>query len=274
MKKIRLICSDIDGTLVADGTSGLNPEIYDVILELKAHGIYFVAASGRQVISIEKLFAPVRDKIFYVAENGTYIGSYGRELFTHSLATEDVHQVIRYIHQYMPDCDILLSGPRRAYTDSKNPEFLRFVLDGYRYDMDMKEDLAVFDGSFIKIAIYHKQMPQTYIDRFREKWGGQFKVVTSGDMWIDLMDLHANKGLAVKELQESLFITPEETVAFGDQQNDIEMLERAYYSYAVANALPQTKRAARFIADSNQNNGVLKVLKKLLAQIKESEGSI
>ena len=271
MKKIRLVCSDIDGTLVADGTSGLNPEIYDVILGLKKHGVYFAAASGRQVISIEKLFSPVREKIFYIAENGTYIGSYGRELFTRSLDTGDVHRIIRDIHQHMPDCDILLSGPRRAYTDSKNPEFLKFILEGYRYDMDILEDLSVFDGNFIKIAIYHKKMPQAYIDRFREKWSGRFKVVTSGDMWIDLMDLQANKGLAVKELQESLSITPEETVAFGDQQNDIEMLERAYYSYAVANALPEAKKKARFITDSNQNDGVLKVLKKLLEEMTERE---
>ena len=53
-------------------------------------------------------------------------------------------------------------------------------------------------------------------------------------------------------------------MAFGDQLNDIEMLENAYYSFAVGNAREEAKRAARFQADSNVNYGVLKVLKLLL----------
>ena len=73
-----------------------------------------------------------------------------------------------------------------------------------------------------------------------------------------------NKGQAVKRLQESLEIRPEETMAFGDQLNDIEMLQQAYYSFAVANAREEVRKLARFQADSNKNDGVLKVLKQLL----------
>ena len=73
-----------------------------------------------------------------------------------------------------------------------------------------------------------------------------------------------NKGQAVKRIQESLEIRPEETMAFGDQLNDIEMLQQAYYSFAVANAREEVRKLARFQADSNKNDGVLKVLKQLL----------
>ena len=50
---IRLIVSDIDGTLTEDGGSRLDPELYEVILKLKSQGIYFAAASGRHSASIE-----------------------------------------------------------------------------------------------------------------------------------------------------------------------------------------------------------------------------
>ena len=53
-------------------------------------------------------------------------------------------------------------------------------------------------------------------------------------------------------------------MAFGDQLNDIEMLQQAYYSFAVANAREEVRKLARFQADSNKNDGVLKVLKQLL----------
>lgn len=83
-------------------------------------------------------------------------------------------------------------------------------------------------------------------------------------MWMDCMAQGVNKGQAVKRLQESLEIRPEETMAFGDQLNDIEMLQQAYYSFAVANAREEVRKLARFQADSNKNDGVLKVLKQLL----------
>ena len=49
-------------------------------------------------------------------------------------------------------------------------------------------------------------------------------------------------------------------MAFGDQLNDIEMLEQAYYSFAVGNARPEVKATARFQTDTNVNDGVLKIL--------------
>lgn len=73
-----------------------------------------------------------------------------------------------------------------------------------------------------------------------------------------------NKGQALKTLQESLGISPRETMAFGDQLNDLELLDRAYYSFAVANARPEVRSAARFQTDTNVNGGVLKILKQLL----------
>lgn len=81
---------------------------------------------------------------------------------------------------------------------------------------------------------------------------------------MDCMAPGVNKGVAVKLLQESLGILPEETIAFGDQMNDIEMLEAVYYSFAIGNARPEVKNVARFEADTNVNDGVLKVLKLLL----------
>ena len=90
------------------------------------------------------------------------------------------------------------------------------------------------------------------------------KITISGDMWMDCMKTGVNKGAAVKLLQDSLSIKPEETMTFGDQLNDIEMLKQAYYSFAVANARPEVKEAARFETDSNVQDGVLKILKFLV----------
>ncbi len=107
---IKLIASDIDGTLVPDGSDKINPEIFPVILQLKKQGIYFVAASGRQWKSIERLFEPIKDEIFYIAENGAYVGARGRELFTVPMAPDVVKEIIKDARK-IPECDLMLSGP-------------------------------------------------------------------------------------------------------------------------------------------------------------------
>ena len=67
---IKLIASDIDGTLVHDGSHELNPELYDVILKLKEKGIQFAAASGRQYASLRDNFKEHATYMHFIAENG------------------------------------------------------------------------------------------------------------------------------------------------------------------------------------------------------------
>ena len=118
--------------------------------------------------------------------------------------------------------------------------------------------------AIIKVSAYKPHGIQKATEGLIAQFGGRLKMTISGDMWMDAMAPGVCKGQAIRTLQENLDIKPEETMAFGDQLNDIEMLESAYYSFAVANAREEVKKAARFQADSNVNCGVLKVLKQLL----------
>ena len=68
---IKLIASDLDGTLLKNGAQELPPDIFPIIRELRQKGIRFVAASGRQYYNLRLLFKPVMDEIFYIAENGS-----------------------------------------------------------------------------------------------------------------------------------------------------------------------------------------------------------
>ena len=70
---IKLIASDIDGTLVKESELNLNPEYYQVILKLKEKGVTFVANSGRQFSSVNKLFKPIEKDIYYITDGGGYV---------------------------------------------------------------------------------------------------------------------------------------------------------------------------------------------------------
>ena len=67
---IRMVCSDLDGTLLQYGRITLEPEIYALIRELAGRGILFCPASGRQYTSLRALFAPVADCCAFLCENG------------------------------------------------------------------------------------------------------------------------------------------------------------------------------------------------------------
>lgn len=256
---IKLIVSDIDGTLVEDGGNSLNPELFSVILKLKEQGIHFAAASGRHVTSIEYLFEPIRDKIFYLGDNGSYVGCYGRNLFINELDRTLVANLIRDMKAL--GLDILVDCADCVYVDSKNQEYIDWLSNGYHFNMKQVEDVRLVTEPVVKLAACRMTGVQELARPLIETYGKQLKVTLSGSQWVDVMCPDVNKGNAVRLLQESLFIRPEETLAFGDQMNDIEMMRQAYYSFAVANARPETIEAARFLADENIRDGALKIMK-------------
>ena len=260
---IKLITSDIDGTLVPDGGYDVPEELYDVIRKLRAKGIQFAAASGRQWASIESIFEPVKEKIFYLSDNGAYIGCHGRNLFLNPIDRKTVMDLVEDVRG-MEGLEVMLSGPDVVYLETKDEEFLDWLVNGYKFRVETVEDLMKVQSEFIKISVYRKTDVEAHTRLLREKYEDRLKITIAGSMWMDSMKPGINKGQAVKVLQDSLNIKPEETMAFGDQLNDIEMLNQAYYSFAVGNARKEVKEAARFQTDTNVNHGVLKILKLLL----------
>lgn len=260
---IKLIVSDVDGKLVEDGSGGVNPELFEVILKLREKGIQFAIASGRPWASVEGAFEPVKKKIFYIANNGAYLGCHGRSLFVNPIEPELVREVIEAVRRH-PDLSVIYAGQDGDYMDSENDALYRWMLEGYKFNIRRVKDVLALEDPCIKISIYKEQDVEHAAADIREAFQDRMKITLAGEMWMDCMAQGVNKGQAVKRLQESLEIRPEETMAFGDQLNDIEMLQQAYYSFAVANAREEVRKLARFQADSNKNDGVLKVLKQLL----------
>ena len=261
---IKLIVSDIDGTLLEEGTNRLNPELLETILMLRKKGIQFAAASGRHQTSVRKTFDPILEKIFIVADNGAYLGCKNRHLFLYPLNRAMVFQMIEDV-KAMSDLSIVISGADIAYMEKESDPYLEdWVVNGYQYDLKLLENFHQIQEDILKVALYRKEGVDAQYESFYKKYGGQVKLAISGRSWLDVIGLNVNKGEAVKTLQESLGIAPEETMVFGDQMNDLEMMKQAYYSFAVGNAREEVKKAARFQADTSGNNGVLKVLKQLL----------
>ncbi len=260
---VKLICSDIDGTLLPEGTAEINPEIFHVIRELKAKGILFAAASGRHYSSISKLFAPVKDDIIFVTENGAYVCCRGYTMSEELIAWEDVCEWVKEVRR-IPGASFTLDTKEGFYTESSDQKFLNLVREGYRSKITQVEDTLLEERRINKVSIYREQDIKKVAEEMIPRWSGRLHCTIAGDIWLDFMNKESNKGHAIRKIQDTLHISPDETMVFGDNLNDLEMLAAATESYAVANAAEPVKQAAKYIADSNVNDGVLKVLRQLL----------
>jgi hydroxymethylpyrimidine pyrophosphatase-like HAD family hydrolase len=96
-----------------------------------------------------------------------------------------------------------------------------------------------------------------------KEFSEDFSLTLAGEEWLDCMPPGMNKGVGLKLILEKLGISPEETMAFGDYHNDLEMLKCCRYGYAMKNAHPYLLNAGlRVTRCTNDENGVLKTLQE------------
>ena len=123
----------------------------------------------------------------------------------------------------------------------------------------------------MKIAIYHFESSEKHLYPSFKHLENDMKIKVSGKNWLDISHSNANKGYALKHLQDKLGISKEETMVFGDYNNDLEMLELAEFSFAMENAHPNVIKAANYMTKSNDDNGVEFILNQLLEAKKMSK---
>lgn len=262
---IRLIVSDVDGTLVPEGGNDPDPHLFDSILKLKSMGIRFAVASGRQYESILSVFHPVKEDVVFIADNGSLLIDRGKILYSNTFDGDVWKRIVRFVKQ-IPGAEYMVSSMEGTFSPSRNAHFLRLLGDGYGVKMEFLPDVTEKDIHVSKVAVYCTGTdPLILAEEGRKLFGNSAYVVASGTNWVDYMAPGASKGAAVRTLQKLLDIRSEETMAFGDNYNDIGLFEAAGESYAVAAAPQEVKAAALHVLDGGpEENAVLHILKNMV----------
>ena len=256
---IKFIATDMDGTLL-DKDGRLPPDFFDVFQQLEQRDIMFAAASGRQYYSLLQTFSSVKDRMMFIAENGTLVMHQGKELYSCTIDIDSIHRIIKEA-RLIEGAHIVLCGKKSAYIETQVPEALEEIKK-YYHRCNYVKDLLKVEDEFIKVAICHFDGSQKFVyPSINAKFDVDHKVVVSAKIWLDVMNINASKGDAIKYLQDKLKFSFEQTMSFGDYFNDIEMLQASFHSYAVENAHEKVKTYARFSAPSNFEHGVMKVIR-------------
>ncbi|WP_324785824.1 Cof-type HAD-IIB family hydrolase [Streptomyces sp. H51] len=262
---IRLIVTDMDGTLL-DDAKRIPPGLWDTLAELRRRGVLFSPASGRQYATLARDFAGVAEGMVFIAENGAHVVRDGVELSSDPLepgvAARVVHAVRRLAARGV-DVGAVVCGKRSAYVERADEAFLAEVRK-YYVEHRVVEDAAQVDDDVVKVALFDFGAAARTTAPALADLAATHRVVVSGEHWVDVMNRTADKGAAVLRLQRELDITPAQTMVFGDYLNDLGMLDAAEWSFAVAGAHPDVVARARHLAPSNNDNGVLRTISRVL----------
>lgn len=255
---IKLIVSDMDGTLV-DSKGNLPYNLFETLDKLKAKNIKFVIASGRSYHTLKENFSEKANEIDFISDNGTCVIENGQVTYYNTLSKLDVEEICD-VCSTIEDVHLVLCGRKTAHVITNNQALLYEVEKFYKSGFKIA-DLKNLDDDIYKIGVCDlKGASKNSYPVLDQKFSSRLRVVLSGELWTDIMNKGVTKGSALKQIQEKLNITPDQTMAFGDFNNDIEMFERAKYSFAMKNASEEVKKHANFIADTNDNNGVIKAI--------------
>ena len=209
---IKLIASDLDGTLLLNHAQSLNPGTAELIHELTKQGRIFAAASGRQYPNLYRLFHGVEDEIAYICENGALVMYQGQVIDKH-IIDRDLGQKIMKIILEHGDTELLLSGMNTCYVQPKDPAYAEHLIHVVKNNVTVVDDIFKVEEPYIKISLYEKDGAQHY-EEWVERFKGLIRVVTSGM----------------------------EIMAFGDNYNDLEMLSEVKNGVAMENSPEAVKK--------------------------------
>ena len=125
-------------------------------------------------------------------------------------------------------------------------------------------DPNLFGGVLKMSMVVGEERSESVLQEINDLFDGHVRAVSSGYGCIDILQDRIHKAWGLVELLKRWNLKPEQIMAFGDSENDIEMLELAGISYAMENAEEAVKRVATKVAPANSQAGVYKVLENWL----------
>ena len=270
---IKLVVADMDGTLL-DEHGAIPAAFWPVLQRLNERGITFAPASGRQYPVLAKLFGSVGAGLAVIAENGAFVVSDGQEVSCSTVGREVSHHVVTWVRQIAVQHNVGLvwSGRGRAYVERSDAPFLA-ELDALYSSLEVVEDLLEVSDAALKFSLFDFAGANASLKLLLAEAIDPFQVVTASAHWTDIMDPSVNKGVALRTLRASLNVSADETIVFGDYLNDLEMFAEATHTFAMANAHPMLLSAARYVAPSNRDHGVITTLSRWLESTGPSEAS-
>jgi len=295
---IKLIATDMDGTLLKSDNT-ISPKTKHILIEAQKQGIRLVLASGR---SYRKLMQYANELEmpkyggFLIEVNGTavYDLKHAKRTRYHELKKADAIKIFQALKPF--EVEIMGLGDDSLY--DYIPQSLMPIKQEYRRKHQLSDDYPWTAGAFEIVFDNRIGYPHQYMIQSGEEFPdhlnkiaaihesvvllsklSDIKKVLQDDYWLgltsptylEIMEKGVTKGNALTKLCERLNIDMADVIAFGDGENDIDMLKKVGTAVVMENALPAVKTYADIVCSSNQNDGLAETLQKYLPFTSKSD---
>ena len=269
---LQMIATDMDGTLMDEQGEVDRERLSRILDQLDQRGIPFVIATGNGYSRMAHVLGELKDRVTLVLANGAQILEKGKLIRECGWPEELVQEVLRYLEGREEELHLVVSSLSGAYA-KKGTEFPLLeqlmtpeLAAAFYKRMRFVDDLAQEHGEqVLKLSVVtDTEKVEAFVQELREEFGERLLPAASGYGAIDILQPEVNKATAIQFLEERWGVDGGHLMAFGDSQNDVEMLELATYSYAMENADVHARQAARYIAPSHQEGGVYEMIEAYL----------
>ena len=244
--KFKLIVTDLDHTLLRDDKS-VSSYTLEVFRKCKEKNLLTAIATGRMVPSAKKYIDMLKPD-FEITNDGALTVHHGKIIHVDELPKALIERLLRTILSNDKETDIFVSTMRETFWnqkfDSLNPPFSDFKYNDY---------LNPLDRNAIKIVA------RILDEKLAEELGQsqEYKMLPyRGESRYAILNNSASKGKAIRNISEIFGIELNEIISFGDDYNDVEMIQECGTGVAVANSIEDVLEVADYVTKSNEEDGV------------------
>ncbi|CAH0418613.1 Cof-type HAD-IIB family hydrolase [Periweissella ghanensis] len=270
---IKMIATDMDGTFLRDNKDYDVQRFREQLAFMQQHDIRFVAASGNPYRQLARYFDPVRADfaIDFVADNGARIYQHDTMIYDAPITNDQLAKVITWNATNPASIDnmIILSGLKGTYvsnhaTGATLAEVKHFYTPLYQVEKLLEIDDIIFKITFV----WPSKQVSPYVASLRSMFSDELHATGSGFGSVDILARGVNKATGLQVLQREYGIDKSEIVAFGDNENDLEMLQYVGQGILMPNAYDemQPKIPLKALTDNN-HDGVLATIDSLLENL-------
>lgn len=266
-----MIAVDMDGTFLDDQKKYNKDRFIEQFNKMNDQNIHFVIASGNRLDTLKRYFGELAPKLSYIAENGAHVVHQTEELEA-SIMDRDVSRNCMAIFENYSDIRVIVCGKNNVYIREedlqknieKDSEFENDI-SRYFVSHEVVPNFESIDDDIFKFAIKTpKDKSDYYNELFQQVLPDEVQPTSSGFQFIDVIQKDQHKGNGIQILQEFWGLSNDEVAAFGDNGNDLEMLNHVTYSFAMENAIDEAKEVAKYTIGHNNDDAVLDTIDKIL----------
>ncbi|MBP3307437.1 MAG: HAD family phosphatase [Anaerotignum sp.] len=273
MKHIKLVASDLDGTLL-NKNKEITPRLFDALKKLDELGIYFVPSTGRPFGTVPQAIKELPFLKYVITSNGAtiYDATEKKNIIENYLTPEAVDAVIEIARELPVITEYFIEGKayiaKKVYDDltpfDLTESHVTYIKNSRTPVEDFWDEMKRNNTVLENINLVFRDMELRKKTWDRLKALGLASVTAATTKNIEITSLYATKAKALEKLCEVLGFTRENVLAMGDGDNDMPMIQFAGIGVAMANGEEHIKQAADIIADDCNDFGAAKILEQII----------